>query len=45
MNKRLYDSHAWRKARADFLKENPLCVYCKERGVITPANVCLLYTF
>lgn len=33
-----YDSR-WRKARADFLQRNPLCVKCMAQGRITPATV------
>jgi len=39
VKKRLYDTHAWRKARKLFLNENPLCAYCKLQGRITPANI------
>ena len=30
---------AWRKARDRFLALHPLCVYCKEQGLITAATV------
>jgi len=33
-----YDSR-WRKARARFLKANPLCVRCKEAGRLVKATV------
>ncbi len=33
-----YDSR-WRKARARFLKANPLCVKCKEGGRLVAATV------
>lgn len=29
----------WKKARDIYLQSNPLCVYCKEDGIITAANV------
>lgn len=37
--KRLYDSVRWRKARAQYLVVNPLCVMCEARGRVTPATV------
>lgn len=36
--KRGYDSR-WRRARAEFLSENPLCEYCKARGLYVSATV------
>lgn len=30
---------AWRKARAEFLEANPLCVMCEGLGVIEPARI------
>lgn len=33
-----YDSR-WRRAREQYLKENPLCVECLKEGHITPATV------
>ena len=33
-----YDGR-WRKARAAFLRRNPLCVECMRKGVLTPATV------
>ena len=30
--------HRWRKARLRFLRANPLCRLCKERGLIVPAT-------
>lgn len=33
-----YD-HRWRKARAQFLRQHPLCRYCQEDGRIEPATV------
>lgn len=32
-------SHRWRKARARFLQDNPLCRLCAEIGRATPATV------
>lgn len=29
----------WQKARLTFLRANPLCVMCQERGQLTPATV------
>lgn len=29
----------WRNARARFLRKNPLCVKCREKGKLTPATV------
>lgn len=29
----------WRKARAEFLHANPLCVMCERQGRLTPAKV------
>ena len=37
-SERGYDS-SWRKARTQYLKENPLCVKCEEEGRITSATV------
>jgi 5-methylcytosine-specific restriction protein A len=34
----LYGS-AWRKARAMFLRANPLCNACRERSLVVPATV------
>lgn len=33
-----YDAR-WRKARAVFLKQNPLCVHCQKEGRLTAATV------
>lgn len=30
---------AWRKARERFLRANPLCVMCKEEGVVREATI------
>lgn len=32
-------NNRWRKARKRFLKQNPLCVHCKEDGKLTRATV------
>lgn len=32
-------NYQWKKIRARFLKENPLCVYCMREGRVEPANV------
>ncbi|MTI71069.1 MAG: HNH endonuclease [Firmicutes bacterium] len=37
-SKRGYDSR-WRKARSKYLKGNPLCIHCKEKGKLTRATV------
>lgn len=37
-SKRGYDSK-WRKERNRYLKENPLCIHCKEEGKLTRATV------
>ncbi|HMC90194.1 MAG TPA: HNH endonuclease [Gemmataceae bacterium] len=29
---------AWRKSRADFLRDHPLCVECEAEGMLTPAT-------
>ena len=33
-----YDA-SWRKARALFLRQNPLCSECRRNGTLTPATV------
>lgn len=37
-NVRGYDAR-WRKARALFLRQNPLCAECRRNGALTPATV------
>ena len=32
-------NYQWKKIRARYLKENPLCVYCMKEGRVEPANV------
>jgi 5-methylcytosine-specific restriction enzyme A len=36
--RRGYDGR-WRKARAEFLAEHPLCAHCLAEGRLTPATV------
>ena len=35
----LYNTTRWRRVRLLYLSGNPLCVKCKQDGVITPATV------
>lgn len=35
-----YRSSHWRKLRSIILKKSPLCKYCLNKGIITPASVC-----
>jgi 5-methylcytosine-specific restriction protein A len=37
---KLYESPAWRRLRAIYLKRNPLCEVCYAEGRITPAVIC-----
>lgn len=39
IERRLYDSVAWRKAAKAFLAKNPLCVICLARGRHEPARI------
>lgn len=34
-----YHSQRWRKTRKLYLKNNPLCVMCKEKGLLVNGNV------
>jgi 5-methylcytosine-specific restriction protein A len=34
-----YNSRAWRKCRAAFLAENPLCAHCLKKGRTTPSFI------
>jgi 5-methylcytosine-specific restriction protein A len=34
-----YDSRAWRKLRAWFIRQNPVCVECKGQGIATVVDV------
>lgn len=36
---RLYNLRRWRKERVVFLRANPMCVDCREEGIIRSANV------
>lgn len=38
-DRRMYDSVRWRKERARYLSEHPLCVMCERQGRITAATV------
>ena len=38
-NNTFYQTYTWRKKRNEYIKHNPLCVHCKEKGIITKANV------
>lgn len=35
----LYKLARWQKGRAWFLRQNPLCVFCGEKGLAVPATV------
>jgi 5-methylcytosine-specific restriction enzyme A len=37
--KKFYDTAFWQRRRSLQLKEHPLCKFCLERGVVTPATV------
>ncbi len=36
----LYDSARWHRIRKLQLAEHPLCKFCAERGIVTPATIC-----
>ncbi|MTI32806.1 HNH endonuclease [Xanthovirga aplysinae] len=36
---KFYQSSAWRRLRNAFIKDNPLCVECHAKGIVSPANV------
>lgn len=38
-NSEFYNSRTWRGFRAAYLLKNPLCVHCKQEGVLTEATV------
>lgn len=38
-NKDIYWSYRWKKDRAAHIRQNPLCVHCKDQGRITEAKV------
>jgi len=31
--------YRWQKGRVQYLADHPLCVYCEQRGKLTPASV------
>ena len=35
-----YSSPRWARIRRHQLLEHPLCKYCLERGIVTPATIC-----
>jgi 5-methylcytosine-specific restriction enzyme A len=37
---RWYSSDRWARIRRHQLLEHPLCKYCAERGIVTPATIC-----
>lgn len=37
--RKLYKTAQWLKGRAWFLRHNPLCVFCGEDGIATPATI------
>lgn len=37
--RKLYKTARWTKGRAWFLRQNPLCVFCGEEGIATPATI------
>ena len=38
-NNKFYQSKQWRATRNSFIKQNPLCVFCLKKDMLTPANV------
>lgn len=38
-NQKFYNSTAWRRARAAYIAQHPLCVHCKEEDRITAGDV------
>jgi 5-methylcytosine-specific restriction protein A len=34
-----YHTTQWRRYRSVFLKENPLCIECKQAGKLTPSTI------
>lgn len=36
---RMYNNRRWRSASALFRKNNPLCIICKNKGIIKPSQV------
>ncbi len=39
LNDEFYNSTAWRKVRASYVKQNPFCVKCRDLGRATPVDV------
>ncbi|WP_405220179.1 HNH endonuclease signature motif containing protein [Lentisalinibacter sediminis] len=39
MRHRLHGTNRWRRIRITWLTNNPLCVFCEQRGRLTPATV------
>ena len=37
---KLYNDRRWRKAAAQYKRDNPLCIECKEAGRISPTYAC-----
>ena len=35
-----YNNRRWRNVRGEYIKNNPLCVQCKDKGIIEEAKVC-----
>ena len=38
-NAKFYHSIQWKKLRAWFIKQNPVCVMCRANGIATPVDV------
>jgi 5-methylcytosine-specific restriction protein A len=38
--RRWYKTARWQRLRAQVLRAQPLCVMCRESGILTPATVC-----
>ena len=38
-HRKIYSSKLWKAIRRSHLNNNPLCVYCLDIGLLTPANV------
>ena len=36
-----YSSPRWARIRRHHLLEHPLCKFCLERGIVTPATICI----
>ncbi len=39
INNKFYNSRQWRELREMFIKQNPLCEWCKEEGSVVAADV------